>query len=954
MKAWIQSLNREQIACGASVALAVVLLLAGVAGGPASPPDALPQARSREHKPLPSLQLRAVDADFEKYWSGRNVFLSENTTQLPIPAIAAPMPRAENPSVPLFRPTPALDVYNRAVKVKYPGLQAKPLVTDADLPAAELLEAVRKIEEPPVTPFKDASEDRERALCEYFFTTDVAPKQGECSGGCGRAEDSKEIRIRQGQSTLSFKREQIREIRHRWRNIEQYEYRTKKLVRAPAEADRRVELAQWCWDRGMLEPAKLELQKTLELKRDHAKAIQMLGQILEDEGNFDGAIGHYQLSAEGAPALREELWWRVGEALRRIGLFEAALEAYGKSILSPLSFRGKISQARMLVEIGEYAKAVEIVNDADKYKGDTKNYTPELRTLAHLSRGRARLMTGDLAQAAADLEAAGKAGSAEAWNALGACQAFEGKWKDAAASFVAALQADQYQLEAWTNLAFLYLLAGKTGEADAILAKAVQRDPAGMDAAAGQALSLLLAGKFPEATKRIEEALAIDPSHAYAKYLQGDLALRAGTLDAALAASRAALRRQPQFLPAYYSTGAACLRSAEAALGEAARLAPALEGAEHSAPVLGPLWSSVLRDQLRQAPEAHRAGAREDVVRAETLFRELSAVDPRRVNLQIALACAHLLLRQPEKAAPALEVARGVVRDSGMRADPIVEYALGYLQYHFGTEDAARRLPSARKYFDDASKSKDYPDAGSLRFIQEAAAVVRKIDEWIVTAVVVDESFTREDSVKVGGAGWIEDDSRGGAAIAVSGNRCLFSGEPRVEWLPSRLERDNLAVDRFFRMEATLIPEPQANATFEFGVTFYSPKTDEKAPRPAIHFGFDRLRRLRIARIDETRFLGSRRDMDDVDWTSPKQNWRAPAEIRVRLERVQKGAQSQLAFSVYNPATREFEPMFEEGWNFQPVGQNRGVKISFWARGEKKPRFTLVLDDVKILEKRKP
>ncbi len=959
MKEWLLSWNRDQVTSAAGVGLASILLLAGLlGGGPPGASEPFPEASARERRTVPLVHSRPLDPEFEKYWSGRNLFLTESASSLPIPAIVAPMPRPENLAVPLFRPSPSLDVYNRTAKMKYPAIQAKPLVPETDLPPPEGLDELKKIEEPPSKPFHDASEDRERELCEYFFVGDQTPRKGTCVGGgagCGRSEEARDkVRIKRPDSNTieDWPREKIREMRHSWRNVEQYEFRSKKLGRDP---DARVELALWCQERGMLDSARKELEKSLETRRDHAKAIQLLGQLLEDQGNIDGAIAHYQLSAESASNLREWLWWRVGECLRRLELHEAALEAYGKSIVSPLSARGKVSQARAMVEVGRPAEAVEAVNDLfEKNRNDTVNFTAELRTQAHLARGRARLNLGEYAAAMADLETAAKAKSAEAWTALGACQAFEGRWKEAAASFAAALREDQYQLEAWTDLACIYLLAGKPGDAEALLGKAMVRDPVGPTVPACQAVAALQGGNEEGAAQRVAVALALHPGFVYAKYLESELALRRGDLASGSASSRSALREEPGFLPLYYTAGSSCLRTAEGEAAYAAGLASLLEAADRTASVLGHGWAEVVRLQWRSAPEAGRAAARESVTRAGVLFGALADLDPGRANLQIAMACVELLQRRPEGARSRLDRAKSLVRDAGLRSDPIVEYAFGYLAYHFGSEDAGHRLEAAQPYFKAAAEAQEYPDAGSTRFIQEGAAAMKKIREWSSTALVVDEGFNRDDSERVTGAGrgsWVEDDLRGGVPIVVRSGRCLFTGEPRVEWMPSRLERDNLAVDKFLRMEATFYPSA---ATFEFGVSVYGPKVQENSPRLGFHVAFDRSRWLRIARLDEGRFTAERREMTDSDWPMPTKRWQGSSEIRLRLERVSKGNQSTLEIQLYDSAKGAYDKVFEEVWSFQPAGQGRGLKVSVWARGEKRPAFTLALDDVKIYERRKP
>lgn len=968
MKEWLKSFSREQLTFAACAGFAVLFLLMGIVGGAPEQkgPAGLPATGSREYSYRPSLQLRFLEPDFEKtYWVGKDVFQTESASLLPIPQILAPLPRPETPVVPLFRPTPPLDIYNKTAKVKYPALLPKALVTDADLLAAADLDALKAIEEVAPPAWTDKGQDRERENCEWFMLAGD-PHLGRCSPegpGCGLNEDApagQMIKIKSAKlnSVVSFKKgEQVKSMTHAWKNIDQYDYRSKHVK--TNEAEERYKLGLWCYDRGMLAQAKQELQRSVELR--HEKAILLLGQIHEEEGNFDAAVAHY--AASESPANRDELRWRAGECLRKLGLHEAALAMFEKTTSTTRFFRGKVSYAWMQFETGKGAAAIPDITGYFQKFGNDAQFPDDVRILAYYVRGRCWLDQGEYAKAIADFEAAGKyrnkpVGSAgicaQALTALGACHAFEGRWKDAAAAFQAAILEDQYAIEAWVDLAGVYILAGKLAEAEELLKRAAVRDPSTADALAATALGQILAEKYDDAKKSVDAALKVDPGHVYSNYLRGELGVRSGDLTAAVDASRAALRAQPLFLPAYYATATACLRNAERDLSDADRLDATIEQNSKSLAVLGKMWSDVARDQYGLIPESYRAGARENLTRAEILYRQLADLDANRINLQIALGCTYALLADAENAKARFNTAKGLVNQANLKQDPIAEYGLGYVQYRYGKEDSVTRLDNSLPMFRDAAGSKDYKDPMSTFYIKEAGEVLKRIQEWRVTSLLLDENFNRKDSdrVSAGGTGtWIERDTGGRVPIRIVDNKCVLGGTPGTNWILSRLERDQIPCDRFSRLDVTFLPEPQTTSTFEFGVSIYAPMITGANSRQGLHFGFDRQRNLRIGNRAEAEFENDRQEMSDTHWSKVQMKWTVPQEIRLRIERRKQDQSSVVELSIWNPATKAYEKLGGPQALQVMQGMKGDLKISFWVRGWTE-KLTLAVDDVKIYEKR--
>jgi len=564
----------------------------------------------------------------------------------------------------------------------------------------------------------------------------------------------------------------------------------------------------------------------------------------------------------------------------------------------------------MWLDLGEARRAIEIIDDvlSSKFAGDS-NLTSDLRLLAHTVRGRARLRLGNLSAALTDLEKSRS--SPEALNMIGSCHAFEGRWREAALAFSAALRLDQYRISAWTNLGIVYGLAGRTAEAASLFQAAALRDPSDTNASACAALVLLLQGKAEEAGKQMDAAAALDPTSVYAGYLKGEFELRKGRGSDALMQFRAVLQREPDFIPAQVGLANACLRE--------------------------------------------RQNAPENLARAEALYRALATAVPQRSDLQTSLGCTYALLARPEAARTCLNRAATLVREAGGGADPIVEYWFGYVHYRYGNADPKLRMEEASKQFKNTSEVKGYDDPASLLAIQEAGELVKKIEEWRRTSLSASDDFNRANSETVSSSGnrWEEQDRKPRGSVRISDQRCLFSGESTEDWIPTKLERDHLPIEEFHRLEVTFVPQPQSTVTYEFGVSMYASAQGAGSPRSGIHVGFDRQRRLRIGNIDEQTFDRDRREMAE-NWQTPNSKFVLPGEIRLRLERRIQNNVGMLEVQIYNPTKREYEKVCETPWTLPAMGGSKeGLKASFWARGWSKEKVGLTLDDVRIYEKRR-
>jgi tetratricopeptide (TPR) repeat protein len=95
---------------------------------------------------------------------------------------------------------------------------------------------------------------------------------------------------------------------------------------APENASYRYKLALALDQAGDTESERAELEKAIKLNSGLAGAQQQLGHLLARSGDSDGAIEHFRLAVQAAPAW-VEAWINLGGALAEAGQFPAAHDA---------------------------------------------------------------------------------------------------------------------------------------------------------------------------------------------------------------------------------------------------------------------------------------------------------------------------------------------------------------------------------------------------------------------------------------------------------------------------------------------------------------------------------------------------------------------------------------------------------------------------------------------------
>jgi tetratricopeptide (TPR) repeat protein len=922
----LKALNKEQWAAAAVLALGVLFVGGSLAGGSGGSAQKPPSAGDLPYERTPQRFPEFVDEKFERYSPGA-VFKPKGADKLPIPPLRAPEPREEEFPAPLLRPGPATEAYNRlSLKSKYPCLSAQaPPVAAADLPAQADLDALKKLEEPPPMGRVDRRAEKERE----WFT--VFPKSGAPRMGTLLLETVTHLRFKNkdGNNVESWEKDKLVRWEYNRTHFEKYLLETARIQAGPREAAERTALARGLIEKGMLKEAREELQRAIEAKRDHVEAVLLLGQILAEAGDFEGAVGTLDAGiGAGAPAA--DLRYEIGKCLRALGFQEGAASAFAKALeASPRHAAAKLALARAQLDLDMPVEAAATANDFFVKMGNAPDVTPAQKAEATTLRGMAALRSAReekaLERAKADFQEAIRLDpqSAESMNGLGAVLALEGQNAEAAKNFAAAARASQYLIEGWTNLATLLLLSGKWADAEAIALAAQQRDPTSAEAVLVQGLAQAHSGN-KAGTATLERAVQMDPRHAQARTALGLVRLRENLDDEALSHFVAALRSDFTYLPAYSGAAAAYLRTGRRFAGEAA----------------------AQRDDARA--EELRRKAQERRVSAETLLRTVRDYDPNRASAHIALGCAYAVMGRPQEALQAMGLARSLL---AARPEPIIFYVQGYVEYyHAPLESEEARLDSAYREFEQGVKLKGQsPDPYSVRVVADCEQAKADIEDWKVTSLRLNETFERE-SGKSAGSNWIESDGKYGVEVTLEntkerGGRAKFSGRQLKGWGITTLSRA-VPGQNFHALEATFYPEKMDRA--EHGLSIYH--TQQGNSWVGFHVGFDSGGKVRF-----NPSASEGRDMDGRDmavgWTEVKTPLPNPKEVTVRITRGERNRAANFTIWFWDPAKGEWILAQKEVTVSLAAARGQNWQISFFGRAWDAQEYTFYVDNIRVYER---
>jgi tetratricopeptide (TPR) repeat protein len=933
---FLKRFNKEQAVCGGALALAFGLLLMGATSGSPVEPVKKPVEQERTYKGPPARSAEFVSEKFEEYWKGRNPFEGAATTQLPIPDVRGPEPRIEDLAVPAFRPGPTFETLNSPktpVAVRYRFLTpGAPSVASADLPTQAEFDELKALVEPEMPATVDRRGEKDVPEDVVHFRNGP-PKTGTATILEKESQILIVVKIGASQNVLRFPLSDIardpedpREywIEKAWTNDEKWKKKSEKY--GERDLEKHLKLARWAREKGMIPEAKQSYRmaidaakKRMDFKADFLAAVRELGELMQSRSDFNGALALYLEAAQTTQFDKAEFLSRAGDCLKAVGLIEGAADYYQRSTEeSPRYVRGRVACSRALMELDRDATAKQLI-------AMLPNFVVRETPLADQVEG--QVVTGLLALKGGDFRAARTAfdaalkldaANAEAKNALGVLTVLEGNVKEGAALFVQSVKANPYFIDGWLNLGALYLASGNADGAEAMFGQARQRDPSSPEAANGMALVLVARNAAKDAMPLFEGALKLDPTNYYAHYALGTLQAQAADPNA-LSHYQGALNDEYNFLPAYYGAAMTYLSAARRFELEARK-----EGVKP------------------EESDKARADALRSLVSAETLLTTIK--DPSRPSTLIALGCVYAAQGRAQEARDALNVAA-----QSAATDPLIQYALGWIEYRYGSGEAKTRMESAKQLFLRGSKIPPPPnDLVAAMWIGECTEAVRRMDQWLETIVRWDERFEGPDGDKAG-VGWFEYDMDG-VKVTQEKGRCKFAGTYIAkDFLPTTLERE-VPREHFLSFEATLTAEKTAGTDWGVAVLYNHTAADAKAAWLGIWVGFDTTGKLRRV------LTGSNTDGFQLALSGQEVKMQPVAgkPVRIKLERGLTGqANSQKCWNIhlYNWEKGEYE--LAEGGIVFPDGQGVGkeYRVAIFGKCQKNGDYVFYADNVRILER---
>ena len=313
---------------------------------------------------------------------------------------------------------------------------------------------------------------------------------------------------------------------------------------------------------GRLDQAEATYRSLLDgPTRQAATAHYLLGLVMTDRNDQDGALAHYE-AAIGLGAASVDLFFRRGELLRAMARLGQALESYDQAvILQPDAKECWNSRGIVLEGLGRLNEAVDSHDRAIAFDADY--------VLSHHNRGSAllKLERLDDAVSAFDQVLARNLAIPETWNFRAVALALLERYDEALASSERALELRPEYPEAHNNRSVALRALKRPEEALLAAEAALVARPSFPEAfnSKGSALSKL--NRFEEACDAYRLALTAKPNDA-AIHLNLGMALEAlGDLDAAQAAFAAAHTLAPALPDARFASGLAHIRAGEIRAG---------------------------------------------------------------------------------------------------------------------------------------------------------------------------------------------------------------------------------------------------------------------------------------------------------------------------------------------------------------------------------------------------
>jgi tetratricopeptide (TPR) repeat protein len=301
---------------------------------------------------------------------------------------------------------------------------------------------------------------------------------------------------------------------HQKGNLEQAEYLCKKILnKKPHNPDILHLLGVLYCQQAQYDLAVKYIRKALDLKpADIALAHYNLGYALQEQGQLDEAIIHYQQTIELNPS-SGLAYCNLGYVLKEKGQLDESIAYSKKAIeLNPSFALAYCNLGYALLDKGQLDESIA-------YSKKAIELNPSL-ALAYCNLGCAHEKKGSLDQAIADFQKAIELNPslALAYCNLGSALEEKGRLDHAMAYFQKAIELNPSLALAYCNLGAAFHQKGQFDEAVAYSQKAIELNPSFASAYCNLAIALQEKGQIYEAITHFQKAIVLNPNLEDAHY----------------------------------------------------------------------------------------------------------------------------------------------------------------------------------------------------------------------------------------------------------------------------------------------------------------------------------------------------------------------------------------------------------------------------------------------------
>ncbi|MEX0678161.1 MAG: tetratricopeptide repeat protein [Pirellulales bacterium] len=304
---------------------------------------------------------------------------------------------------------------------------------------------------------------------------------------------------------------------------------------------------------GQFDQARRIYEQLLELDPNHADALNLLGLIGWQTGQYARAVEHLRKAIQ-IDNTQAAFFANLGEAYRGLQRFDEAIENYQQAIrLEPSVAVAHLKLATLFERTGRVDRAI------DSYERALQLEPRRLETLVRL--GGVRKQQGNLAAAGDCYRRAILAhpASALAHFEMGNVCQVQGRLDDAIASYRQAIAFQSGYAEAECNLGNALRERGRLSEALAHLQHAAAQRPDMAPVHSNLGVVLQDLGRLDEARSCLERALELEPARAEFLFNMGTILKDQARVEEAIEWHDRALEAQPDFRQALCGRGTALL-----------------------------------------------------------------------------------------------------------------------------------------------------------------------------------------------------------------------------------------------------------------------------------------------------------------------------------------------------------------------------------------------------------